>query len=51
MSIHYIESTQSTLMTCCNEIQFEHSCAYCYEPMGCYYCAFDLDTRHDCMQD
>jgi hypothetical protein len=51
MSIHYKESDRSTLMACCNEIQFEHSCAYCYERMGCYYCSFDLDTRHDCMQD
>jgi len=51
MSIHYRESKRTTLMMCCNEIMFEHICAYCYEPMGCYYCSFDLDTRHDCMQD
>ena len=51
MSLHYIEYPSTSLMGCCNEIMFEYSCRYCDEPMGCYYCDFNLDTKHDCMQD
>jgi hypothetical protein len=51
MSIHYKESSRTTIMMCCQEIQFEYSCRYCEEEMGCYFCDFNLDDKHDCMQD
>jgi len=33
---------------CCDEQQFKHICNYCDEPMGCYFCDFDYNERHDC---
>ena len=52
MTFHYkCTSSKTSLYTCCNEIQFEWACAYCYEPMGCMYCAFDMNVKHDCLQD
>lgn len=37
--------------SCCGEIQFEYMCSYCEEPMGCYFCDFDITVKHDCMAD
>ena len=46
-----LKADSTAHFTCCNEIQFEYMCAYCYEAMGCQFCSFDMNTRHDCNQD
>ena len=47
-----LKSDSTTLFRCCNEIQFEYMCAYCYETMGCMFCSdFNMEKRHDCNQD
>ena len=52
MTFHYkLKSDSTAWFSCCDEIQFEFMCAYCYEPMGCMYCAFDINVKHDCMAD
>jgi hypothetical protein len=52
MSFDYkLKSDSTAHFRCCDEIQFEYMCAYCYEPMGCQMCSFDITVRHDCTQD
>jgi len=46
-----VKSDSTAMMHCCNEIQFEWMCAHCYELMGCQFCSFDINIRHDCQQD
>jgi len=48
---YIIKQDRTVLMPCCNEVQFEHICINCYEPMGCMFCAFDPYSPHDCMAD
>lgn len=50
--LNYTVVRESTkYYACCDHIAFEYACAYCLESMGCYYCTFNLDERHDCMAD
>jgi hypothetical protein len=52
MPVHYnMVGSTTTYYSCCQEVQFEYQCRYCHEPMGCYYCSFNMDDKHDCMQD
>lgn len=51
MIIHYEPSNKDMkLFTCCDEIEQELMCVYCQEKMGCYYCDFDTDIKHDCKE-
>lgn len=35
---------------CCDELQFKHYCLTCDEFMGCYFCEFDYNEKHECEQ-
>ena len=32
----------------CGEAMFRYYCESCDEFMGCYFCEFDYDEKHDC---
>lgn len=51
MPIDYkLKSDSTALFRCCDEIQFEYMCAYCYETMGCSNCDYDMGIRHECQE-
>ena len=51
MPIDYkLKSDSTALFRCCDEIQFEYMCAYCYETMGCSNCDYDMGIRHECKE-
>ena len=43
--------SDTVLMRCCDEIQFEYYCTTCGEKGGCYYCDFNPDEPCECVEE
>jgi hypothetical protein len=41
--------SDTVLMRCCDEIQFEYYCTTCGEKGGCYYCDFNPADPCECV--
>ena len=47
-SVYYDVQDNCIYNHCCDSIQFEYLCITCGENVGCYFCDFDPEKKHDC---